>query len=80
MKGRTVDTKVDKAIDAILMWGICLPLSLGAKTRSKAVRTLCFLFFFVWALPAVLLLAVPLIVLMAASTFQDYIYENQCGR
>jgi hypothetical protein len=61
------------AIDALMEYGPCLPLTLTQKHSSAVVRVIGVFAFFVWALPAFAVVAIPILVAFFGCVFVDAI-------
>ena len=70
-----MDSWADKTIEFIYMWLVCLPLSVGDKTKSKILRAACFVIFIPWCLPAILIFGIWVFPFMFISLFLDYLND-----
>ena len=57
--------------ERLFIYGVCAPLELTRSARSPWLRVVGLLAFMVWCLPALALLAVPLLVCIFGSIFEE---------
>ena len=66
----------DRALDWIFLWGWCLPLSLLQHTKSRPLRVLLFFVYVLWALPAGIILVVPMLFCIVTAMFIEIVWGD----
>lgn len=65
----------ERITDCVFNWGVCLPLQL-AEGRGRVWRLACLLSFFIWCIPAMVVLAIPLLVGMFWAIIDDFVFRE----
>ena len=63
--------RCDRLLDWLFEWVVYLPLTLTHRSPSRAIRLLGLLWFMVWAIPAMLVCQLPILVLMCGTMLED---------
>ena len=61
----------EKMVDRLMAHGPCLPLTLTSDSKKRWIRIAGLLWYLFWAFPVLIILAVPLLVLLLASCFEE---------